>query len=236
MVTWYGVLVALHILLSIAWLGVDVGVFVGSHLIRNRRYDPGARFLVSRLMGYLDLSPRLAVPLVFADGLNLAVVGGWSPLPNWLVILTWALALAWCALIVAAFVLQHRAEMGHALGDRQQAWLQGYRRVDLWARWAWLAALALGIGGALASDGAFRGLWLNLKVALFGLVLLVGNVLRIIPGTSAMALMSEIYHQGSTTEREDALYRRLRITHPIILTMYGCVVLAIFLGVVKPGA
>ncbi|MBV8718680.1 MAG: hypothetical protein JOZ65_26745, partial [Chloroflexi bacterium] len=71
----YGVLIALHILLTVSWLGVDAGVFIGSHMIRNRAYPPDARFVVSRLMGYLDLGPRLSVPLLFAVGLNLAYLG-----------------------------------------------------------------------------------------------------------------------------------------------------------------
>ena len=33
----------------------------------------------------------------------------------------------------------------------------------------------------------------------------------------------------------DALYRRLSLTHPIVLTMYACVVASVFLGVLKPG-
>ena len=74
----YAVLVALHILLTVTWLGVDAGVFIGSHMIRNRSYSAEARFLVSRLMGYLDLGPRLSVPLIFAVGLALAYLGGWA--------------------------------------------------------------------------------------------------------------------------------------------------------------
>ena len=34
-------------------------------------------------------------------------------------------------------------------------------------------------------------------------------------------------------EREAALYRRLSLTHPIILTMYACVVASVFIGVLK---
>ena len=48
--------------------------------IRNRAYAPDARFLVSR-QGYLDLGPRLSVPLIFAVGLSLADLGSWATLP-----------------------------------------------------------------------------------------------------------------------------------------------------------
>src|SRR5687767_5656171 len=88
MVDLRGLLVVLHILLAIAWLGVDAGVFLGSHLIRNRAYSPDARFLVSRLMGYLDLSPRLAVQLTFAVGGQLAYLSGWIRVPEWAVWVT----------------------------------------------------------------------------------------------------------------------------------------------------
>ena len=231
---WYGLLKAFHILFIVTWLGVDAGVFIGSHLIRNRAYDPGARFLVSRLMGYLDLGPRLSVPLMFATGLHLSHLAGWASLPVELVWLGWGAALAWCAAIVYAFVLQHGVESGHPLSSGQQGWLTGYRRIDLWARWGWIAVIAGALIGALIGQAVFQGTWLNLKLALFGLVILVGNGLRLMPGTSSMALMAQIHREGSTPEREDALYHRLSLTHPIVLTMYGCVIVSLFLGVLKP--
>jgi hypothetical protein len=230
----YGLLLACHILLTVTWLGVDAGVFIGSHMIRNRRYEPGGRFLVSRLMGYLDLGPRLSVPLIFAVGLNLAYLSGVATVAPLVVGLTWVLAVAWCGAIVYAFVVQHRAEAGHALTNGQRTWLAAYRKVDLWLRWLWIAAIVGGLLGGLVGLAVFQTTWLSLKVALFGVVILVGNVLRLMPGTSSMALMATIYRAGSTPEREDALYRRLSLTHPIILTMYGCVVASVFIGVLKP--
>jgi hypothetical protein len=227
----YGLLLILHILLVVSWLGVDAGVFIGSHMIRNRAYEPGGRFLVSRLMAYLDLGPRLSVPLTFAVGLNLAVLGGWATLPVWLVVMTWAAMLAWCAAIVYAFVLQRRAESGQKVSE----WLRGYRRLDLWARWAWIALIALALAADISGAQVFKGLWLNGKVALFMVVILLGQVLRLMPGTSSMALMAQIHHEGSTPEREAALYTRLERTYPLILGTYLCVVAAVFLGVLKPG-
>ncbi len=233
--TVYGLLTALHILLIATWLGVDAGVFLGSFMIRNRAYDPGARYLVSRLMGYLDLGPRLSVPLTFAVGLHLAYLGGWARLPAWLVALTWIAMLAWCAAILYAFLLQHRVEAGHPLSARKRGWLQTYRHVDLWARWLWIAAIAAALLTAALGQAVFNGAWLNWKLALFGIVILVGNALRLMPGTSSMALMAQIHREGSTPEREDALHRRLSRTHPIIVAIYACVVLSLFLGVLKPG-
>jgi hypothetical protein len=226
----YGFLVACHILLTVTWLGVDAGVFIGSHMIRNSSYAPDARYLVSRLMGYLDMGPRLSLPLIFAVGLHLAYLSGAASVSETVVAVTWALAVAWCVAIVVAFVLQHRLEAGHAVSEAQRTWLRVYRRLDLWLRWFWLLAIA----GALIGGAVFNAGWLSLKVALFGVVILVGNLLRLMPGTSSMALMATIHREGSTPEREDALYRRLSLTHPIVLTMYACVIAAVFLGVLKP--
>jgi hypothetical protein len=231
----YGVLVALHILLTVSWLGVDAGVFIGSHMIRNQAYEPDARFVVSRLMGYLDLGPRLSVPLIFAVGLTLAYLGSWAALSAAVVWMTWLLAIAWCAAIVYTFVLQHRLESNGKLSEAEYRWIRTYRRVDLWARWLWVAAIAGALLGGLVGLVVFKTTWLSLKVTLFGLVILVGNALRLMPGTSSMALTAEIHRHGSTPEREAALYRRLSLTHPIILTMYACVVASVFLGVLKPG-
>ena len=231
----YGVLVALHILLTVSWLGVDAGVFIGSHMIRNRAYQPDARFVVSRLMGYLDLGPRLSVPLLFAVGLNLAYLGSWASLPVGVVVGMWLVAMVWCLAILYTFVLQHRLEAVGKLRPREHAFLRGYRRVDLWARWVWVAAIIGALLGGVFGLLVFKTTWLSVKVALFGLVILVGNGLRLMPGTSSMAIMAEIHRLGSTPEREDALSRRLNLTHPIVLTMYACVVASVFLGVLKPG-
>jgi hypothetical protein len=231
----FGVLVALHILLTVTWLGVDVGVFIGSHMIRNRAYDPDARFLVSRLMGYLDLGPRLSVPLIFAVGLNLAYLGSWAAVPGGVVAGVWVAAVAWCVAIVYTFALQHRLEASGKLRAAEHAWLRAYRRIDLWARWVWVAAIVGALLGGVLGVAVFQTTWLSWKVALFGVVILVGNALRLIPGTSSMAIMAEIHRLGSTPEREDALYRRLSLTHPVVLLMYACVVGSVFLGVLQPG-
>jgi hypothetical protein len=231
----YGVLVALHILLTVSWLGVDAGVFVGSHMIRNREYQPEARYVVSRLMGYLDLGPRLSVPLLFAVGLNLAYLGSWASLPVGVVLGMWLVAVVWCLAIVYVFRLQHRLEALGKLSPGEHAFLRRYRRLDLWARWLWVAAIAGALLGGVFGLVVFKTTWLSLKVALFGLVILVGNGLRLMPGTSSMAIMAEIHRLGSTPAREEALSRRLSLTHPIVLTMYACVVISVFLGVLKPG-
>jgi len=190
---------------------------------------------VSRLMGYLDLGPRLSVPLIFAVGLSLAYLGGWAALSLVIVWCAWAAASVWCIGILYAFAVQHRLEAGHALSDTERQWLAVYRRIDLWARWVWIALIAGALLGGLLGLTVFSTTWLSLKVALFGVVILVGNALRLMPGTSSMALMAQIHRAGSTPEREDALYRRLSLTHPIILVMYACVIASVFLGVLKPG-
>ncbi|MBV9323458.1 MAG: hypothetical protein JO352_06710 [Chloroflexi bacterium] len=233
----YGVLIALHILLTVSWLGVDAGVFIGSHMIRNRAYAPDARFLLSRLMGYLDLGPRLSVPLLFAVGLSLAYLGNWASMPAGVVVGFWIVAVAWCLAILYAFMLQHRLEAAglRKVSPAEHAWLRAYRRIDLWARWVWVAAIVGALLGGVFGVAVFKTTWLTWKVALFGVVILVGNGLRLIPGTSSMAIMAEIHRLGSTTERENALYRRLSLTHPIVLTMYACVIASVFLGVLKPG-
>ena len=100
----------------------------------------------------LKADNAFGVPLTFAVGLNLASLSGAAAVSSAVVAVTWVVMLTWCAAIVVAFVLQHRLEAGHAVSDRQRAWLRLYRRVDLWLRWLWLVA----IGGALIS-GASAG-------------------------------------------------------------------------------
>jgi len=54
------------------------------------------------------------------------------------------------------------------MSPAQQGWLRRYRRVDLWARWLWIAVIVGALIGAMVGYAVFQGTWLNLKLALFG--------------------------------------------------------------------
>lgn len=87
-------LVAAHVLLSVTWLGLDVGVATTALLVARADLDPGARRAFDRLRRWLELGPRasvvLTVPLVVTllestgRGLGVPPVVAWVAAGAWL--------------------------------------------------------------------------------------------------------------------------------------------------------
>jgi hypothetical protein len=69
-------LLVVHILLLVAWLGVDVGVFYTSFVLRREGLATETRRQVRRIMVTLDVSPRISLILMIPVGLGLAYLTG----------------------------------------------------------------------------------------------------------------------------------------------------------------
>ena len=115
----YNVIKLLHILSMATWLGVDLGVFLCSRLARNRSLSAEARTQFVKLLGILDLGPRISLLATIPLGLSLTHLQGWG-LPGvgagwlWLLFLFTA---GWAGLVVR----QH-----HGLGR----WARPFAVVD----------------------------------------------------------------------------------------------------------
>jgi hypothetical protein len=101
-------LVAVHVLLSVTWLGIDVGVATTALLVARADLDPDARRAFDRLRRWLELGPRasvvLTVPLVvtllWSTGRGLGVAA---------VAVAWAAAGAWLLLVGVVFAREMRS-------------------------------------------------------------------------------------------------------------------------------
>ena len=209
----YSLLLTLHILLLVYWLGADVAVFLASFMLRDRRKPVERRLALLPLVLLVDMFPRVALIAMVPVGLALAWAGHWAPIPAWLPLAAALAAAVW----IAAVIRQFRAPV------------PAIRRADLaWRAVLMLAAFGLA-GGSLAGAGPFP-VWLGLKIGLFGLILAAGMAIRLIPFNRALQELG----QGSTPEREDAYGRAQRQVLAPVLTIWVCLVLMTFISVAKP--
>jgi len=65
-------LLLLHVLILVYWLGGDLGAFVASFVIANPDRDRAARLGAARLLGDVDMAPRTALILAFPAARNLS--------------------------------------------------------------------------------------------------------------------------------------------------------------------
>lgn len=224
MVSAYEWLLLAHLLLFVYWLGADLAVFHAAGYAADPSYSPETRVLIARIMGFVDLFPRLSVPLTGAVGVTLAAWAGLLAMNDAVLALVWAVALAWVA---ASLVLYARRTRPQGLG----AW----RALDLTARIA--AALAATTAGAaaLAGLGPTDSVWLALKLLIFAAAIFLSLVLRVLfrPYRPALARVAA----GTGAADDDAVMQRsLARARPVVLGIWLLTVIAAALGLWKPFA
>ncbi|MCL6649159.1 MAG: hypothetical protein K6U89_12575 [Chloroflexi bacterium] len=230
----YTLLLSLHILLIATWLGMDIGLFTSSFWVRNPRLSPETRLAMGRFGSLMDMGPRTSLVLMLGVGILLSYYGGWAlgwlPQPVvWLIVL---LLLVWLWAIWQQFLAVRDATAGKPLGGRI-VFLRQFRTFDLYLRLG-LALVMIGLGMAsfLNLLGETYG-WLNTKFILFGVILLNGVAIRLVSDDFPIAL-GEIVRLGSTPEREARLNQALTRAYPLVLVLWGLIVVLLVLGVTKP--
>ncbi|MEU7282239.1 hypothetical protein AB0A69_26200 [Streptomyces sp. NPDC045431] len=224
----HGWWILLHLVLFVFWLGGDLGVYVSSRYVLRAELPFAARATALRIMGVLDLGPKVCLVLFLPSGVTLMALephGAEAVLNGWTVTATWAGAVCWLWLTV---VDHHR--------PGRRPWV---RRADWTVRIAATAVL-LGVAAyTLAADEPFgvttEPRWLGAKVALYAVALACGLGIRLTlrPFGPAFAALGA---EGSTPGTERALWRAVDGCVPYVATIWCCVLGAAVLGVLKPGA
>jgi hypothetical protein len=230
----YLVLKALHILLIVTWLGMDIGLFTSSFFVRNTNLSAETRLQMGRLGSILDMGPRNSGILMIAFGLLLTYYGGWGfqgvpAVLIWLTVLTLGV---WIGAIWQWFFTVRDLAAGRIVG-RRVFFVRTFRNIDIYLRLAiGLTFIAFGVLGAFQLGPILFG-WLDLKLTLFGLILLVGIAIRLMSDDFPIVL-GEIARLGSTQEREERLSRALNRVYPLVLGIYSLIVAITIIAVTKP--
>jgi len=132
-------LLLMHLLILVYWLGGDLGAFTASFLIASPAKDQAARLGAAGLLADVDMAPRTALILAFPTGFTLSVTRGWLDVDPLWIPAAWIVGLVWLA-------VAWRIHLTHAGAA------SSLRRFDLGLRW--VAAAALGAGGLAGLGGA----------------------------------------------------------------------------------
>ena len=132
----YLVLVYVHIVLFVYWLGGDLGVYVTSKFVANRNLSLEERFRFMDALFVCDMGPRTALILLLPVGLEMARIIGVISISPAIGGIVWLFSFIWLGVNWWMFYNQR-----HAL----TATLRTY---DLYVRYALIALL---IGGAMYS-------------------------------------------------------------------------------------
>ncbi len=219
----YPLLQYAHILLLVYWLGTDLGVYWCAGYVGRADLPLAERQRFLQLLLKLDMGPRTALVLMIPTGTLMIFIAQWLPLDGTAVAAVCALALGWLALVWRLYL---RPAAPAALRD-----------IDRGARWLVVAAMAAsglllvsGAGAALGLDGPR---WLGGKFLAYGGAVLCGLRLRGV--LARWALGFDELREAATVEQGNArIAAAMPAASGYAYALWGCVLLAAFLGVVKP--
>lgn len=218
----YPILVFVHLLLFVLWLGADVGVFLlGQHFRRRHTYSLEQRLALLKLLIEVDMVPRTAWALMVPVTLSVMTAGGYWQVPVWGLSLSWAVAAVWVGLLWDA----HRHDQTpRATRNRK---IESVLRYALAAFYLVLGVVSLVRGEPLAPQ------WLATKALMFGLIFVAAIMIDVSfkpVGKQLGALIS----QGSSDATELPLLRNMNLTRIWVWIVYLLLLAAAYLGVVKP--
>ena len=225
----YSASLFLHIVLFVYWLGGDLGVYYASRYILKPDLGPEARLVAAKIMHGVDLAPRICLVLFLPSGVTLMAEGPIGDdffVHGWLLAVMWAGFLAW--LVVA--VLDYRG------GDTPHGRL--LQRSDLAVRYVLVVTLLIAAAYTVVASEPFgvdtNPKWQGAKVGAYALCILCGVLIRTRLKPFGPAF-GTLVTSGSTPEVESAIAGSIRRCEPFVYSIWGLVVLAAVLGVIKPG-
>lgn len=211
--------VFVHIVLFVYWLGADVGVFVLARRAKDPTLAFSQRSLLLEMAMKIDFTPRIAFVLMLPVGVQLAWNLGLLHSSALLPAMAWAVAGFWLALVL---VVARNPAASPLLQRVLSAWL-------LILATAMFTASALGMW----TDTLLSVPWLTGKLALYGVICLLalGIDYAFKPVGAGFA---ELAARGSSEQLEARISSGIDATIRVVVALYLALLLAAFLGTVKP--
>ncbi|WP_296719936.1 hypothetical protein [Erythrobacter sp.] len=218
----YPVLVYVHLLLFVLWLGADVGVFVlGQHFRKRDKWSLDQRIALLTLLVEIDMVPRSAWALMVPLSLSVVDSGGWWDVPISLLVGAWAVGLVWLALVWDSHMHDQTPRAARN------------RRIEGWLRWL-IGGFYLWLGGqSLILDAPLSPDWLAAKALLFGCIFIAAIMIDV-AFKPVGAQLAAVLTEGSSDATELPLRRTMDRTRIWVWTVYVLLLVTAFLGNVKP--
>lgn len=221
--------VLLHVLLLTYWLGADLGVFYSSRFVTNPDLKPEARAVAAKVMHAVDMGPRICLVLILPSGVTLMALDdlGRDIFGGWPLAVVWVAAFVWLALVVMDYRRQ------------PQRYADLVHRLDIAVRLLLVAGLLGTAGYTVAVSEPFgvtsNPKWLAGKVAAYALCIAGGLMIRVKLKPFGPAF-ARLMTSGSTPDLETEIRGSVRGCLPFVYLIWVMVVVAAFLGIVKPGS
>lgn len=221
-VGYYQILVFLHLLLFVFWLGADVGVFIlGQHFRKRQKWSLPQRLALLQLLVNVDIVPRSAWALMVPLTLTMVDAGGWWELPIWAIGLAWIIGGIWLWLVWDAHI---HDQTERAKRDNR---IESVLKIGLTIFYLSLGIVSLVKGAPLAP------LWLATKAFMFGLIFAAAIMIDV-AFKPVGPLLGKLIREGSSDATEIPLRRTMDRTRVWVWVVYTLLLGTAFFGHIKP--
>jgi uncharacterized membrane protein len=156
-----------HILAFVYWLGGDLGTFFGSRYVVDASKSKDARAMALKIMMACDQGPKIAMPLIFPLGMEMAISLGFMqviPLIQWMI---WIIALVWCW------------NVNYLYFSTNVSAKKLISRFDFYLRITMVLAIVVFATMDLLDQSLIQAEWLSYKMLIFALMVVFGLLVRI---------------------------------------------------------
>ena len=212
----------LHIIAMVYWLGGEWGVFQSSRNIANPRLSLDERRRHMETAYRIDILARIGIILLLPLGLHMGYLYRIQPLGGGWLVGMWILVAVWLSITLSAFVFRDT--------DR------GVRltKIDEAIRYVVIPLLLIYSLWSLFGNGPFGADWFSIKVAIYGILLVMGLALRVIM-RRWVTYMREISAKSElAAEAEVKLDKELAVGRGIAYFYWIGIATVAFFGAVKP--
>jgi hypothetical protein len=218
----YEVLLVLHQLLFVFWLGPDIGVYAWSRKVINPGLSADQRLASASVMHAIDLMPRVCLSLMLTvGGILTEVYGIEHPLWQWAGIIL--LGPVWLTIVLVAYFRE-----GTALGAT-------VNRFDLWLRWVLVAGIIVSVAYSTSIGRLAEEPWIGSKLILFSALIFFGIMVRL-RLRPFFAGLGKLATEGPSEAGDLEMAAGHRRAQPFVIAIWVCILIEAGLGVFQPGS
>jgi hypothetical protein len=218
----YEVVLVLHELLLVFWLGPDIGIFVWSTKVANPANSDATRVTAAGMMRTIDLFPRVCISLMLTvGGILTEVVGLEHAWWQWVAIIP--LGPVWLTLVIIAYLKE-----GTSVGETVV-------KLDKWLRWIVVISVPISVAYATSIGRMDNAPWVSAKLLIFAAIVLLGLLAR--RHLDAMqGSIRELAGNGSSDALNAKLAGSVKSARPYIFAIWAGLAVASWLGIEQPGS
>ena len=211
----------LHQLLLVYWLGPDIAVFIWSRHVVNAQLDVEQRIVAGKMMTTIDIVPRVCLSLFLTVAGILSETYG-LPHPWWQMVGIILLGPVWLTIVLLSYL-----KRGSDFGDL-------VARFDLWLRGVLVIGIPISVSWSWSTDRLADSPWIAAKLMILAVVILLGLIMRL-RFRAFFEGLNRLEADGQSAAVDTMMATSLSRARPFGHVIWLLLLWASLLGVIKPG-